>query len=148
MFLAPLVYIQNQEFIDEHFNHAHHVINEQATQVKDLTAHHAGKGFESVKAYSSDYAAKAGEMVGSARQKIPVPATTTRQDNAQSVNGTQGLNAAHGYNDSQSLSGAQGVKSADFPIAPNSDLPSAAGADTVRPVTHEPAKGEPVAASY
>ena len=120
IYLGPLIYVQNQEFIDEHITHAHHVIKEQASQVADLTAHHTSKGMESMKAYTGDYATKASEMVGTARQKIPLPATAKTEP----------------------------VSSTDFPTAPNSDLPSAAATDTTKPITHAPAEGEPIAASY
>lgn len=66
-FVAPLVYIKNKQVIDSQLEHAGNVIGAQASQVKDLTAHHAGKSLETVKAYTGDYAAKAQEMVG--RQK-------------------------------------------------------------------------------
>ena len=119
LYLAPLVYLQNKEFIDEHITHAHHVISEQAAQVADLTAQHTSKGLESMKAYTGDYAAKASEMVGTARQKIPLPATGNPEPVART----------------------------DFPTAPNNDLPSAATADSTIPITHAPAEGEPIAAS-
>ena len=120
VFLAPLIYIQNKEFIDEHVTHAHHVITEQASQVKDLTAQHTSNAFESVKGYTGDYASKASDLVGTARQKIPLPATTKTEP----------------------------VQSADFPAAPRSDLPPVATVDTTHttPIVHAPAVGEPVAA--
>jgi len=102
IFLTPLLYIKNKEFIDEHITHAHEVISTQAAQVRDLTAEHTSKGFESVKAYTGDYAAKASELVGSARQKISLPATTKSEP----------------------------VRATDFPTAPSSDLPSAAAETT------------------
>src|SRR5271156_2389034 len=97
IFLTPLLYIKNKEFIDEHITHAHEVVSTQAAQVRDLTAEHTSKGLESVKAYTGDYAAKASELVGSARQKISLPAATKSEP----------------------------VRATDFPTAPSSDLPSA-----------------------
>lgn len=79
LFLGPLIYIQNQEFIDEQINHASEVVSAQATQVKDLASQHAGQGFETVKAYTGAGAAKAQELVGSARQKMPSPTLSKSQ---------------------------------------------------------------------
>ena len=94
-FLGPLIYLENKELIDSHIEHAGNVIGQQTNQIKDLTAQHTSKGFESVKQYTGTYAAKAQEMVGSARQKIPSPTTSKAP-----------------------------VKEADFPSAPKTDLPA------------------------
>ena len=131
VFLAPLIYIQNKEFIDEHVTHASNVITEQASQVKDLTAQHTSNAFESVKGYTGDYASKASEMVGTARQKIPLPATTK----VEPVRSTDFPTAT---------TKTEPVRSADFPTAPNSDLPAATGLDTTKPVIHEPVAHESV----
>jgi hypothetical protein len=74
-----LIYIQNQEFIDAQINHASEVVSAQATQVKDLASQHAGQSFETVKAYTGAGAAKAQELVGSARQKMPSPTLSKSQ---------------------------------------------------------------------
>ena len=66
-FLGPLVYLQNQQFIDEHINHAGTVINAQATQVRDLAAEHTNRATESVRSYAGEYTQKAQEMIGQAR---------------------------------------------------------------------------------
>lgn len=123
VFLGPLVYIQNKELIDGQLEHASGVINAQATQVKDLTAHHTSKGIESVKAYTGDYAAKASDLVGSARQKIPTPATAKREPTSSTS-----------------------INENSFPNAPNSDLPSGAAAETSKPSVYAPTEGEPIAA--
>ena len=98
-YLTPLIYLQNQEFIDEQINHVQGVISAQAAQVKDLASEHAGKGLESMHAYTGAAAAKAQELVGTARQKIPSPP----------------------------LAKSRAVKENDFPAAPKTDLPSVEG---------------------
>ena len=98
LFLGPLVYVMNKEFIDHHIEHTGKMLNDQAQQVKSMAGEHAGKGFESVKAYTGDYTSKAGEYIGKSRQKIPMPQTGATQQPA--------------------------VKQEDFPSAPRSDLPS------------------------
>ena len=104
IYLAPLIYIQNKEVIDGHLEHAGKVASQQAAQVRDLTAHHAGKSFETVKGYTGEYANKAGDFVGTARQKIPMPATKSSSSGLQQ-------------------SAPSGVQEGDFPRAPASDLP-------------------------
>jgi hypothetical protein len=95
LYSVPLIYVQNKEFIDSHLEHAGKVASQQASQVRDLASQHAGKSFETVKSYTGEYASKAGDMVGTARQKIPIPTKAK-----------------------------SGVKEGDFPKAPKTDLPS------------------------
>jgi hypothetical protein len=80
-----LIYIQNQEFIDEQINHASDVVSAQAAQVKDLASQHAEQGFETVKAYTGAGAAKAQELIGSARQNIPSPTLSKGQPTSRST---------------------------------------------------------------
>lgn len=97
IYLGPFIYIQNKELIDGQLNHASGVISAQAAQVKDLAGQHAGKGYESVKAATSDYTAKAQELMGSARQRMPSPPTLSGSKPAP-------------------------VKEGDFPTAPKTSL--------------------------
>ncbi|RMZ75262.1 hypothetical protein DV737_g5385, partial [Chaetothyriales sp. CBS 132003] len=94
VFIAPLIYIKNQELIDGHLTHAHKLATEQATQIRQIAGHHAGKGYEAVKGYTGDYANKAGVFVGQARQTIPLVSKAKPS-----------------------------VKESDFPKAPAHDLP-------------------------
>lgn len=68
-FLAPLVYTQNQEFIDAHINHAGNVINAQATQVRDLAAQHTNQATDTLRSYAGEYTQKAQQMINEARGK-------------------------------------------------------------------------------
>jgi hypothetical protein len=74
-------------------------VSAQATQVKDLASQHAGQGFETVKAYTGAGAAKAQELVGSARQKMPSPTLSK----------------------SQPASGGGNIKEESFPDAPKTE---------------------------
>lgn len=67
LYLGPLVYMSNKEFIDHHLENATNVVNAQATQVKDLAGHHTSRAMETTKAYAGDYATKAQGYIGSAR---------------------------------------------------------------------------------
>ncbi|KAI4113295.1 MAG: hypothetical protein LQ345_005696 [Seirophora villosa] len=67
LYLGPLVYMSNQEFIDHHLENATNVVNAQATQVKDLAGHHTSRAIETTKAYAGDYTSKAQGYIGGAR---------------------------------------------------------------------------------
>ncbi|KAL9599416.1 MAG: hypothetical protein Q9219_003853 [cf. Caloplaca sp. 3 TL-2023] len=67
IYLGPLVYMSNREFIDHHLENATNVVNAQANQVKDLAGHHTSRATETVKAYAGDYTSKAQSYIGSAR---------------------------------------------------------------------------------
>ena len=100
----------NKEFIDAQVDHTGKVVSQQAQQVKSLAGEHAGKGFETVKSYTGDYANMASEYVGKSRQKIPAMQTSTQAP----------------------------VKADDFPIAPKEEpkeeVPSMAATTEPEPV--------------
>jgi hypothetical protein len=79
LFLAPLIYVMNKEFIDAHLEHTGKIVSEQAHQVRNLAGEHAGKSLEAVKSYTGDYASKASELVGKSRQKIPMPQSAVKE---------------------------------------------------------------------
>jgi len=115
IFLGPLIYLENKEMIDAQLQNAGNVIGHQTSQIKDLTAQHTSKGLDTVKQYTGTATAKAQELVGSARQRIPQPATNTT--------GTTGTTS------STSTTGTNGTSKApfpenDFPSAPKTDLPA------------------------
>ncbi|KAL9623525.1 MAG: hypothetical protein Q9160_002206 [Pyrenula sp. 1 TL-2023] len=83
-YLAPLVYIQNKEIIDEHLNKATNVVNNQAAQVRSLAGQHTSRATSTMKQYAGDYGAKAQEYIGTARQKMPSP-TLNKAQPAKSV---------------------------------------------------------------
>ncbi|MCJ1453276.1 hypothetical protein MMC28_003622 [Mycoblastus sanguinarius] len=82
VFLGPLIYKNNKEFIDEHLQNASDVINTQANQVKDLAGHHTARASETVKSYAGDYSAKAQEYIGSARGRQTSPTSSKSTSNA------------------------------------------------------------------
>ena len=71
IFIAPLIYIQNKELIDNHIANAGNVINDQANQVRELAAQHTGRAKETMRQYTSEYTKKAQDFMGSSvsRQK-------------------------------------------------------------------------------
>lgn len=66
-----MIYIKNKDVIDSQLEHASEVISAQTTQIKDIAGERTSKGLESVKHYTGEYAAKAQDLVGSARHKVP-----------------------------------------------------------------------------
>ena len=84
LYLGPLIYMTNKELIDEHLSNAHHVVNQQASQVRDLAGHHTARANETFKQYAGDYSAKAQEYIGSARGRSSSPEVVTSKpkDNA------------------------------------------------------------------
>ena len=103
IFLGPLIYINNKEFIDEHLANAHEVVNSQANQVKELAGQHTARYSETMKQYAGDYSAKAQGYIGSARNKAP---DMGRNSSAPSTAGP----------DSN-----PGLSSQDFPHAPKQE---------------------------
>lgn len=77
IYLTPLIYKTNKEFIDHHLANASEIANSQAQQMKDLTAHHAGRYGETVKQYAGDYTAKAQSYIGTARGRSASPEANT-----------------------------------------------------------------------
>lgn len=76
IYLAPLIYMNNKEFIDMHLTNASDIVNSQANQVKELAGHHTARATETVKAYAGDYSAKAQEYIGNARGRSTSPEAT------------------------------------------------------------------------
>jgi hypothetical protein len=63
-YLGPLFYISNRELIDEQLENVHKIINDQATQVKELANQHTANATGLMKQYASDYSAKAQGYIG------------------------------------------------------------------------------------
>ena len=104
VFLAPLIYINNRELIDHHVNNASTVINDQATQVRDLAGQHAGRAAEATKSTVNQYTVKAQEMMGQAKSKA------ASQDAPNPAN----LNPVKNEPE-------RSINRADFPTAPNTE---------------------------
>lgn len=118
IFLAPLIYVQNREVIDTQLENVTNIVNTQAAQLKDLTAHHTSQAFETAKVYADEYAQKAQELVGR-RQST---ATTSHTGTTSTTTGTSSTS-------SSSLPKSSSTTS-DFPVAPKQDpLPSAPATD-------------------
>ena len=73
IYLGPLIYKSNKEVIDHQLEHASHVVNSQASQVRDIAGHHANRATSTVKAYAGDYTSKAQNYIGNARGRSNSP---------------------------------------------------------------------------
>jgi ABC-type multidrug transport system fused ATPase/permease subunit len=69
LYLGPLIYIKNQEFIDAQLNTASKIINAQTAQLRDLAGQHTGRATESIRGYAGDYSQKAQELINQMRAK-------------------------------------------------------------------------------
>lgn len=105
-FFTPLIYIKNQELIDHHISNAQSLINEQATQVRDLASQHTSKAMEASQSALKDYSAKASEIMGGAK-KAAVEKGYVAQETVDKVPGG-----------GATASPAVEVKKEDFPSAP------------------------------
>ena len=76
LYFAPLAYITNKEFIDQHVDTATNVVSQQTNQLRDLAAHHTGRATESVVQATKGYTAKAQEMIGGQKSSTPARETT------------------------------------------------------------------------
>ena len=111
VFLGPLIYMSNQEFIDEHLRNASDVVNSQANQVKDLAGHHTARAQSTVKAYAGDYSAKAQEYIGSARGR----------SNSPEVSNSSAKSTANAPVKSEPGSKGPDYSPSDFPHAPKQE---------------------------
>ena len=138
IYLAPLIYIKNKDFIDGHLNNAHEIIGQQAGQVRDLAAHHSNRAMSTTSNMTKQYVGKAQEMMGQGK-KTAVDQGYVSNETAQKMPGSS-AGATSGGPTSQSsapsyqssapsydgASGATsgGVKQEDFPSAPSQEPPS------------------------
>lgn len=114
LFIAPLIYKTNKEFIDEKIETVTRIANEQAEQVKKLAGHHAAKATEATKGALGEYSAKAQGLVANARGRSVSPLSEKKE--APKTNGTGETSAE-----------TSAYKSEDFPAAPTEQFKSQFG---------------------
>lgn len=104
VFVCPLVYKTNKELIDTQIANVSSIINQQTEQVKQLASQHAAQVAETTKQYAGEYAHKAQEMIGSARSRSGSPEASRVTSPISPVQKTNG------------------IKEADFPVAPKEEF--------------------------
>lgn len=72
-YLGPLVYVKNKKVIDAQLEKGYHMVNQQATQIKDLAAQHTGNAAKTVQGYTKEYTAKAQDTINSYRGRSASP---------------------------------------------------------------------------
>ncbi|KAF2193779.1 hypothetical protein K469DRAFT_242632 [Zopfia rhizophila CBS 207.26] len=72
-YLGPLIYIQNKEVIDAQLQQASHMVNQQATQIKDLAAQHTGNAAKTFQSYAGEYTHKAQDAINQYRGRSASP---------------------------------------------------------------------------
>lgn len=132
-FFAPLLYISNKQFIDEHLGNAQKIVSDQANQVRGLAAEHTGKAWEASQSAFKEYSSKAQEVIGQGAAKAQEAAGQAKQ--AAVDKGIVSPQTA------DKVTPEKGVDGNDFPAAPMEEpaVPKA--------TTHEDIlKEEPIAA--
>jgi hypothetical protein len=76
IYLGPLVYIKNQEFIDAQLQQASHVVNQQAHQIRDLAAQHTGNAAKTFQNYAGEYTHLAQDKINQYRGRSASPEAT------------------------------------------------------------------------
>jgi len=79
-YLAPLVYIKNKEAIDAQLNHASHIANQQAKQIKDLAAQHTGNAAKTFQSYAGEYSNKAQSTINQYRGRSTSPEVAIKKE--------------------------------------------------------------------
>jgi hypothetical protein len=74
LFLAPLIYTTNQEFIDHHIRNATNVVNAQTAQLRDVASKHTAQATDITRQYLGDYTAKAQQALRGKSASPEVPA--------------------------------------------------------------------------
>ncbi|SMY19078.1 unnamed protein product [Zymoseptoria tritici ST99CH_1A5] len=128
VYFAPLAYISNKEFIDEHLSNAQNIVSEQANQVRDIAAKQTNSALEASKSAISQYSAQAQEMIGQTK-KAAVEKNIVSPQTAEKVTPA-------------AATPEKAVNNTDFPSAPK-DEPAILDSTHVEPIKSE-AEFEPI----
>ncbi|KAH0605877.1 uncharacterized protein H6S33_004334 [Morchella sextelata] len=120
-FTAPLIYLQNQEFIDEKIRQGNELVNEQLNTGRELTVKYAGEAAARARSTAVDLSQKAQGYAQNVRGSSPAatskPSTTSTADkefpsvpvHEPATNGHNGqVNGANGHNGLNGANGANG----------------------------------------
>ncbi|OQO10206.1 hypothetical protein B0A48_04563 [Cryoendolithus antarcticus] len=123
VYLAPLIYIKNKDFIDSHLNNAAEIANKQTQQLRDIAAQQSNRAVEVASSTTSQYVSKAQELMGGAK-KSAVDGGYVSKDTANAVPGVP-VEKASPLNAQTSSSPLNSQTSgSSFPSAPKTELPS------------------------
>lgn len=68
VYLTPLIYIKNKDFIDQHLNNATNIASKQTAQLRQVAAQNTNKAMEATSSATSQYVSMAQEYIGSAKK--------------------------------------------------------------------------------
>lgn len=131
VYLGPLVYIQNKEYIDEQLRLTNDMLNEQAKQLKTLANEHATTAQKQFKTYAQEYSVKAQEMIGQAKNRA-VSATSRGQTSKPSMEQVKAPAEA------EKPAEPEIVKQPEFPVAPTEEPKAAEHAPASEGAVAEP----------
>ena len=86
VYLTPLIYIKNKDFIDQHLNNATNIASKQTAQLRQAAAQNANKAMEATSSATSQYVSVAQEYIGSAK-KAAVDKNYISKETAEKVPG-------------------------------------------------------------
>ena len=110
LFLGPLVYKTNKEFIDAQVKQASDIVSAQTSQLRDIANKHTANATNVTKQYMGDYTAKAQQMLGGRATPIDTPAGVSAVESAPAAPTTEPVKA---------------YEATDFPAAPKEDITAA-----------------------
>lgn len=102
LYSVPLIYVTNKKVIDDAVDQTSTIVNQQTSQLRDLTAQHTSKAAEAAKSYAGEYSALAQDYMGMKKpqehtlkpsavagtaqpQDLPQPPTVSPMPNAPST---------------------------------------------------------------
>lgn len=114
-FTAPLIYLQNQEFIDEQIRQGNELVNAQLANGRQLTEKYAGEAAARARATAGDLSQKVQGYTQNVRGTSPA-ATTKREFPTAPVHepALNGANGANGVNGLNGVNGANGAKYSEY----------------------------------
>lgn len=131
-FLAPLVYVQNQEMIDSQVENVTHMVETQASQLRDVTVQQTNSAMSTAKAYADEYTQKAQEYMGRRSSTVPTSGNGASTGSSTGVSAQTSSSSTHGSSaDAAYLTRTNAAASGpEFPVAPKQEpYPSALATD-------------------
>lgn len=119
-FSAPLIYLQNQVFIDEKIRQGSEFVNSQLTNGRQLTEKFAGEAAARARATAGDLSQKVQGYTQNVRGTSPA-ATTKREFPTAPVHQPV-LNGANGANGARSANGANGANTVKSEYRPEQPI--------------------------
>lgn len=125
IFLGPLIYKSNKQFIDEQIQRAANLANQQAEQTKKIVSEQSARAIDTTKHVVSDYSSKAQELIGTANAKVrSASPTTTKKENAKATlnNNTHPVTTKDSFPSAPRNDFTSTAPTTSFPVAPQNDF--------------------------